>query len=179
MEDHIMDAENADKLEKESRYSKVSREELLAEIPEEMICIDIGSGTGFFTDDIAVKAEKVYAVDFQEQMHEYYRSKGLPENVETVVSKASELETEDADVICSIFSLHEIELEKSLKRFREILKDDGKIIVYDWSKNAETDDIPPREKLFTAEEASEKFSEYFNMKTSGERYDTFKLVAEK
>lgn len=174
-----MDAENAEKLEQESRYSKVSREELLAEIPEKEICIDIGSGTGFFTDDIAVKAGKVYAVDFQEEMHEYYRSKGLPENVETVVSKASELEIEDADVICSIFSLHEIELETSVKRFREILKEQGKIIVYDWSKNAETDDIPPREKLFTAEEASEKFSKHFNVMELSERYDTFKLVAEK
>jgi len=44
-------------------------------------------------------------------MHEYYRDKGLPESVELIHSKASEIDLE-ADQIISILSPHEIDLEK-------------------------------------------------------------------
>ncbi|MFB6100305.1 MAG: class I SAM-dependent methyltransferase [Candidatus Nanohalobium sp.] len=177
-EDHVIDAEKADKLEDESRYRILSREELLAQVEEGDTVLDVGSGTGFFTDDIAEKAGKVYAVDFQKGMHDYYRKKGVPENVELVHSKVSEVELgEEADLVVSILSLHEIDLEKSLKRFEEVLADDGKIFVVDWSRNAEKDDVPPREKLYTADEAGVKFSDCFDVEQSLERHDTFILKA--
>ena len=109
-------------------------------------------------------------------MHEYYRDKGLPKNVELVHSKASEIELE-ADQIISILSLHEIDLEKSLEKFHEILPKGGELIIWDWSANALTDDIPPRDKMYTAEETSEKVSEYFEVIESEERRNTFKLKA--
>jgi len=37
-----------------------------------------GSGTGFYTDDVAPHAGDVYAVDVQSAMHDYYREKGVP-----------------------------------------------------------------------------------------------------
>ena len=172
-----MDSEKADKLEDETRYRILSQEELFAEASEGTV-IDVGSGTGFFTDHIAEKAEKVYAVDFQEGMHEYYKDKGLPENVELIHSKASKIDLE-ADQVISILSLHEIDLEKSLEKFYEILPQDGEVIIWDWSANAVTDEIPPREKLYTAEEASEKVSEKFEVVEAEERRNTFKLKAVK
>lgn len=180
MEDHIMDAEKAELLEEDSRYSIISREELMARVEQDGKVLDIGSGTGFFTDDLAVKAEKVYAVDFQEGMHDYYRGKGVPGNVELVHSRASEIKLdEEVDLIVSILSLHEIDLERTLEKFEEVLSDDGKILVVDWSRNAETEDIPPKEKLFSAEDAEKAFSRFFSVEEYGERRDTFLLVAEK
>jgi len=175
MEDHIMNSEKADKLEDETRYRILSQEELYAEASEGTV-IDIGSGTGFFTDHIAEKAEKVYGVDFQEGMHEYYRDKGLPENVELIRSKASEIDLE-ADQIISILSLHEIDLERSLEKFHEILLEKGELVIWDWSANAMTDQIPPRHKLYTAGEASEKVSENFEVLEAEERRNTFKVKA--
>lgn len=177
MEDHIMNSEKADKLEDETRYRILSQEEVYAEASEGTV-IDIGSGTGFFTDHIAEKAEKVYGIDFQEGMHEYYRDKGLPENVKLVHSKASEIDLE-ADQVISILSLHEIDLEKSLEKFYEILPENGEVIIWDWSANAVTDEIPPGDKMYTAEEASEKVSEYFEVIESEERRNTFKVKAVK
>lgn len=177
MDDHIIDAEDAGRLEDESRYRILSREELLAEVQEGDEVADIGSGTGFFTDDLAEKAEKVYAVDFQEKMHEYYRKKGVPGNVELLHSKASEAEPGEADMIVSVLSLHEIDLEASLERFEQILGDGGRLFIVDWSRNAETGDIPPREKLYTAQEAAEKVSRKFEIIQACERYDTFKVKA--
>lgn len=177
MEDHIIDSEKADKLEDKTRYRILSREEIYAETTEGTV-IDIGSGTGFFTDHIAEKAEKVYAVDFQEGMHEYYRDKGVPENVKLIHSKASEIDFE-ADQIISILSLHEIDLEESLEKFHEVLPEEGELIIWDWSANALIDDIPPRDKIYTAEEASEKVSEKFEVVLAEERRNIFKIKANK
>lgn len=177
MEDHIMDSDKAEMLEEKDRYKILSREEILANIEEGETVADIGSGTGFFTDDIAEKAGKVYAIDFQEEMHQYYRKKGLPANVELIHSKSSEIKIRDIDTVFSILSLHEINLEKSLKTFEKVLNEEGRLFIVDWSQNAETENIPPREKLFTAQEASEKISKYFKVKKSVERYDTFLIEA--
>lgn len=172
-----MDSERAEMLEKKERYRILSREEILGEIEKDETVADIGSGTGFFTDDMAEKAGKVYGIDFQEEMHQYYRKKGLPENVELKHSKASKIELEGLDTVFSILSLHEIDLEKTLEKLSDALKEDGKVFIVDWSKNAETENIPPREKLYTAEEASEKVSKHFKVEKSVERYDTFLIKA--
>jgi len=177
MKDHIIDSEKADKLEDENRYRILSQEELYAETAEGTV-VDIGSGTGFFTDHIAEKAEKVYAVDFQKGMHEYYTDKGVSDNVELVHSKASEIDIV-ADQIISILSLHEINLEKSLKKFHEVLPEDGELVIWDWSANALTEDIPPRDKMYTAGEASNKVSEKFKVVLAEERRNTFKIRARK
>jgi len=172
-----MNSKKADKLEDETRYRILSQEELFGETGEGKV-IDIGSGTGFFTDHIAEKAEKVYAVDFQEGLHKYYRDKGIPENVKLIHSKSSEIDLE-ADQIISILSLHEINLEESLEKFHEILPQNGELVIWDWSVNALTDDIPPRDKMYTAEEASNKVSEKFKVVLAEERRNTFKIKARK
>lgn len=65
---HTFDAARADKLEQpERRYRFLSAEELLwalALSPAHTVA-DLGSGTGFYTDDVAPHAADVYAVDVQ------------------------------------------------------------------------------------------------------------------
>lgn len=176
-EDHIIDSEKASKLEDESRYRFLSREELLQHVDEEDTVIEIGSGTGFYTGDLAEKAEKVYAVDFQKEMHEFYRDKGVPENVELVHSKASKIDLEEVDVLVSIFSFHEIDVEKALKRFSEVLGEHGSLLIYDWSMKGSGEEGPPLDKRYSAESAADKVSDFFNVEEASEREDTFYLKA--
>ncbi|MFB6110043.1 MAG: class I SAM-dependent methyltransferase [Halodesulfurarchaeum sp.] len=178
MDEHILDSEKAAQLEDESRFQIVSREELLGAIEEGDTVVDVGSGTGFFTDVMANRAGTIHAVDFQEGMHAFYREKGVPENVELVHSRAAAVDIDRADLIVSILSLHEIDLEPALRTFSDVLGPDGGLFVIDWSANAETDDVPPREKLHTAASATEAVSEFFEVTGAEKRYDTFKLVAE-
>ena len=176
-EDHIIDAEKAGKLEDESRYRFLSREQLLKHIDKGDTVIEIGSGTGFYTDDLAEKAGKVYAIDFQKEMHEYYREKGIPENVELVHSKASDIDIEEADTIVSIFSFHEIDAEKALKQFSEVLEKSGKLLIIDWSREGSVENGPPLDKRFNAEEASKLVSGFFEVEKAVEREDTFLVEA--
>lgn len=177
MDEHIIDPEKAEMLEDDGRYRIVSREELLRVIDTDDTVVDVGSGTGFFTDDIATHARKVFAVDFQPEMHEYYEEKGVPENVQTIHSKASEVDVADVDVIVSILSFHEIDVPESLEQFDEIGGESTRVLVIDWSANAETDEIPPREKLSTATEAADALAEHFDIVEAEERYDTFRVLA--
>lgn len=179
MEEHIIDAEKASKLEDESRYRFLSREELLKHLEIGDTVVEIGSGTGFYTDDMADAVEKVYGIDFQEEMHEFYRDKGQPGNVELIHSKASDIELEDIDVIVSIFSFHEINVEKALETFSEVLKDSGKFLIFDWSSEGTGDEGPPLGKRFNAESAAEEISKFFEIKHTVEREDTFFVEAYK
>lgn len=81
---HTFDPANVERLERaEQRYRRLSVEELcwaLDPAPDETV-LDLGSGTGFYTDDLATRFDIVYAVDLQERMHAFYREKGVPDNV--------------------------------------------------------------------------------------------------
>ncbi len=94
---HTFDADKAEKLEDLSRYQYLSVDELLATFEPRLddTVADIGSGTGFYTDEIAPHVEKVYAVDVQPAMHETYQEKGVPENVEFVTAEAADMPFDD------------------------------------------------------------------------------------
>ena len=177
MADHIIDPDKAAQLEDPARYRYVSREELCSPLSPDDTVMDIGSGTGFFTDDIAAYVSTVYAVDMQPAMHSFYRDKGVPDNVELVEARASDLDQTSVDAITAIFSLHEIDIEASLERFTDLVTDEGKLIIYDWSKHGSADDGPPLDKRYTAATASDIISSYFTVEATEERIDTFKIIA--
>ncbi len=75
---HTFPTDRADKLEDPSRYRFCSREELLEmlDLESDFVVADLGSGTGFYSREVAPFAETLYAVDVQEEMHEYHREVG-------------------------------------------------------------------------------------------------------
>ncbi|MEF8814969.1 MAG: class I SAM-dependent methyltransferase, partial [Halovenus sp.] len=109
---HTFDAGRADKLEDaQDRYRSLSAEELrwaLSPESDETVA-DLGSGTGFYTDDVAPAVDTVYAVDIQEAMHDYYREKGVPDNVDLVTSAVDDLpfDTSSLDGAFSTMTYHE------------------------------------------------------------------------
>ncbi len=177
MNEHIFDPEHAERLEDESRFDDLPREDILEMIDDGDVVLDLGCGTGFYTDVMADKAGKVYALDFSGDMLDYYREKGVPENVELINSEARNtgLEDDSIDVIFSITTLHEFS-EDAFDEMARVVAEDGTIFVHDWSARSGSSRGPPAEHLYTAE-VSERFGQRGFKVDSEEKGDFFRVTA--
>lgn len=180
---HTFDVERADTLETAGRrYRFLSAEELLWALslsPDDTVA-DLGSGTGFFTDDVAPHADHVYAVDVQAEMHEYYREKGVPETVDLVTSNVSDLPLEDGavDAAFSTMTYHEFAGDEALAEIRRVLRSGGRLVVVDWTATGTGADGPPLEERYSADEAAAALrTAGFGIEHEAVRPETFLLIA--
>ena len=178
---HTFDVSRAEKLEDDSRYRYVSVDELLALFdPEGAVVADLGSGTGFYTDDVAPYAERVYAVDVQSEMHDYYREKGAPENVEFVTAEVSDLPFDDGrlDAAFSTMTFHEFAGEEALAEVARVLADGGRLGVADWTARGLGEAGPPRDERYDLAAAVELVEAAgLEVEHGDERRETFVLRA--
>ncbi|MFB6091883.1 MAG: class I SAM-dependent methyltransferase [Haloquadratum sp.] len=181
---HTFDADRAEDLERPDRYRFCSREELLAALdlsPTDVVA-DIGSGTGFYTDEIVPFAETVYAVDVQPEMHDHYREKGAPENVEFVAAEASSLPLEDdeLDAAFSTMTYHEFAADEAFEELARVIRPGGRVVTVDWSSAGAGDDGPPMDERFALADAVEAFETGgFRTIEATTRIETFVHVAER
>jgi ubiquinone/menaquinone biosynthesis C-methylase UbiE len=178
---HTFDADAADRLEDAGRYRFCSREELLGHLDLDWRATvgDIGSGTGFFTDDVAPLVGRIYAVDVQRAMHDYYRSKGVPENVELLTGTADAIPLADdsLDGALSTMTFHEFATGESVAELRRIIRKNGPLVVVDWSAAGSGDHGPPLEERYDMLEAMELLETAgFEISCAHERVDTFLAV---
>jgi len=180
---HTFDASRAEKLDRpERRYRFLSAEELLWAVDpsDDDTVADLGSGTGFYTDDVAPRAGRVYAVDIQEEMHDHYREKGVPENVDLVTSDVSDLPFDDGalDAALSTMTYHEFASDDSLAEVRRVLGTGGRLVIVDWAASGSGEDGPPIDERFGAAEATEALeSSGFRIEHEAVRPETFVLIA--
>lgn len=145
---HRFDPAAADKLEDTERYRFLSRDELvgtLAPDPGDVVA-DIGSGTGFYSRDVAPFVDTVVAVDLQPAMHGAFRSSGLPSNAVQVLAKADSLPFVDEafDGVFSTMTLHEFDTGAPSELHR-VLAAGGRLVVIDWSGEGSGERGPPLE----------------------------------
>jgi SAM-dependent methyltransferase len=214
---HTFDPESADRLEDESRYRYCSREELVGALglgstreesaaavesgPDgDATIADLGSGTGFYTDDVAPFAGEVKAVDVQDEMHELYREKGVPENVELVTADIGDLPFGDGelDAAFSTMTFHEFagsgseddeggEMNASTEvdagsevAVARVLRDGGRFVVADWTASGDGESGPPVSERYDCDEAVELLENAgFDIVRADERPETFLLIAER
>ncbi|QLD86461.1 class I SAM-dependent methyltransferase [Natronomonas halophila] len=180
---HTFDAAGADRLEDAARrYRFLSAEELLwAVAPEGTDTVaDLGSGTGFYTDEVAPHADRVYAVDIQEEMHDYYREKGLPENVEPVTSGVGDLPLADdgLDAAFSTMTYHEFASDEAIAEISRVLAPGGRLAIVDWAATGSGEHGPPVDERFTVEEATAALGDHgFEIVHEAVRPETFLVVA--
>jgi len=180
---HTFDADKAGRLEDAAkRYRSVSREELLGglEPTGSETVADLGSGTGFYTDDVAPYAGRVYAVDIQPEMHEFYREKGVPENVELVTSSIEELPFDDGELngAVSTMTYHEFASDDSLAEVARVIRPGGRLAIFDWSADGEGESGPPVDERYSAPEAAAALEAAgFEIETEQSRVETFVIVA--
>jgi len=179
---HTFDASGAEKLERAERYRFGSREELLAalDLGSADVVADVGSGTGFYTDEVAPFAATVYAVDVQSEMHDRYREKGVPENVEIVTAGAASLPLADdeLDAAFSTMTYHEFHSEDALTELARVIRPGGRVVTLDWSANGTGDDGPPMDERFALADAVDAFeSAGFRTVDASSRKETFLHIA--
>ncbi|MDY6770741.1 MAG: class I SAM-dependent methyltransferase [Candidatus Nanohaloarchaea archaeon] len=181
---HTFDPEDADKLEDPARYRYLSRDELLAAIRprKRKKVIELGSGTGFYTDDVAPYVRRLVAVDSQERMHDYYRDKGVPDNVVLIHAAVETMpfETRQFDAAFSTMTFHEFVSRKALQKVEQVVRPGGVFVVADWSAEGEGDAGPGLSERYSASEAAMKLDNAgFEVQRSRERMETFFVVARK
>lgn len=180
---HTFPVERADRLEDSSRrYRYVSREELLAAVLPAHRVMDLGSGTGFYADDVAPHVARLEAVDVQPGMHAYYREKGVPGNVELVTAEAAGLPFREAslDAVYTTMTYHEFASPNSLRELRRVLKHGARFVVYDWNADGEGEAGPPLDERYTLDGAVEEIrGAGFNVDHASSRPETFAVVAER
>lgn len=179
---HTYPIDRADALEDPSRYRFCSREELLESLALDggAVVADLGSGTGFYTADVAPFAETVYAVDVQPAMHRRHRENGVPATVELVTAAVGSLPFADAslDAAFSTMTHHEYASAEALAELARVLRSDGRLVTIDWSADGSGDDGPPLEERFGPEAVTTQLETAgFAIETVRERPETFAVVA--
>ncbi len=180
---HTFDPARADRLEDAAaRYQVCSRDELVAAVdpqPTDALA-DLGSGTGFYTDDLAPHVEQLHAVDIQPEMHELYREKGVPDNVELVTSGIESLPFDDGglDGGFSTMTYHEFATPEALAELARVIRADGRLTVVDWDAAGDGERGPPVDERYSADEAADGLQAVgFEIRAVQSRPETFLLVA--
>ncbi len=179
---HTFDPANADRLDDISRYRYCSRDELVGYIdplPDGTI-LDLGSGTGFYTTDVASFANRVYGVDVQPTMHGLFGENGVPPNVRLLTAEIENLplRTGTIDGAFSTMTFHEFAVPKAVSEIARVLRPASRFVNIDWSRAGQGDAGPPlaeRQDAASAQELVE--SAGFEVTTATERVETFVLVA--
>ncbi|SFR31041.1 MULTISPECIES: class I SAM-dependent methyltransferase [Halorubrum] len=179
---HTFDADRAERLDRPDRYRWVSAEELVGPLIEGGVEVvaDLGSGTGFYTDDVAEHAETVYGVDVQSEMHEYYREKGAPDNVDLVASDVADLPFADGEIdgAFSTMTYHEFASPEAIDEVARVIRSDGRLVVFDWSADGGGDHGPPVDERYPVSDARDALAEAgFDVERAETRTETFALVA--
>lgn len=181
---HTFPIDRAESLEDPSRYRYCSREELVAALAldgDEAVA-DLGSGTGFYTDDVAPFAGRLYAVDVQAEMHDIYREKGLPANVDTVTAPIDDLPLDDGslDAAFSTMTYHEFAGDGALDELARVLGPGGRLVTVDWTANGRGETGPSRDERFDLEDAvAHQEAAGFAVERAEERPETMLVVATK
>ncbi|CAI50152.2 probable S-adenosylmethionine-dependent methyltransferase [Natronomonas pharaonis DSM 2160] len=181
---HTFDSDRAAQLEEAGRrYRYLSRDELLGALAPDgdEVVADLGSGTGFYTDDIAPHVGGVHAVDIQEQMHEFYREKGVPENVSLVTSGIADLPFEPGalDAAVSTMTYHEFASDEALAELTRVLADGGRFVVADWRAGGNGEAGPPLDERYSATAAADALAAAgFERRREETRPETFLLVVQ-
>lgn len=179
---HTYPVDRADALEDPSRYRFCSREELLAMLdpsPDHIVA-DLGSGTGFYTRDIAPFVGRIYAVDVQEAMHDRHREEGVASNVDLLATGVGSLplDTDHLDAAVSTMTHHEYATAETLSELARVVRSGGRVVTVDWSATGDGEDGPPLDERFGPDEVVSQFREAgFTLETVQNRPETLAVVA--
>jgi len=113
-------------------------------------------------------------------MHEFYREKGVPENVELLTAPVDDmpLDTDSVDTAFSTMTYHEFATAAAIEEIRRVLRPGGRFVVVDWAEDGEGERGPPLAERYSLGDAVATLREHgFDIEFSAARPETFFLVA--
>ena len=141
---------------------------------------DLGSGTGFYSRDVAPFVDTLYAIDVQPEMHEYHRETGRLENVELVTAGVDSLPLDDGELdgAFSTMTHHEYATDETMAELARVIRPDGRLVTVDWSAAGTGEDGPSMDERFGVDEVVVQFEDAgFTVVRTHERPETLAVVA--
>lgn len=119
---------------------------LLKQLPARVeTAVDVGCGTGTFARLLAARAERVLGLDLSPEMIRVARERSAAyPNIEYRVANVLESDLPACDCIASIATLHHMELEPILRKFKAALRPGGTLLVLDLYAGEGWRDLPLR-----------------------------------
>jgi SAM-dependent methyltransferase len=158
---HTFPVDRADALDDPTRYVHCSREELLDALGagRAATVLDLGSGTGFYTDDVAPDVGRVLGIDVQRAMHERYRANGVPANVSLLTTPVDSLPLADdtVDGAFSTMTYHEFATPAAAAELARVCRSGARVVSVDWSATGAGDSGPPTDERYDLAHAVETF----------------------
>jgi ubiquinone/menaquinone biosynthesis C-methylase UbiE len=162
----VMGAAGADWLVRPERAEEEQPDKAIAllGLPKGATVADIGAGNGYITWRLAERVGptgKVFAVDIQSEMLEMLRrnmQQRKLKNVETVLSAYDDpkLPANAIDLVILVDVYHEFsEPQRMLRRIRESLKPDGRLVLLEYRGEDPSVPIRPEHKMTVAQVKTE------------------------
>ena len=178
---HVFDADLAENLDDPGRFRYCSVEELTAPLPRGVgQVMDLGSGTGFYTEALRGFAQRVLAVDIQPAMHRFHDDRRPDPRVRLLTAAAAALPIADntVDATVSTATFHEFADVDALEELARVTVPGGTVVTVDWSATGTGATGPPVDERFSLGEAMVQFEAAgFMTVGSEERSETFRLVS--
>ncbi len=170
----VMGVGGADWLDRNEREMEEHPDEALDAIGLKpgMVVADVGAGTGYMTLRMAKRvgpSGKVYADDVQPEMLRRLRQNAAKEkltNIETILGTEADpkLPAGKLDLILLVDVYHEFsQPQKMLRRMREALKPDGRLVLLEYRKEDPSIPIRPEHKMSVQEVKIELEAEGFHL----------------
>ena len=145
-------AEWLDRSSREAEESPNLAVELL-NLNKEMLVVDFGAGSGYFTSKLARQCSVVYAVDVQQEMLEINAAQMRKKNITNVKyvlgkTKYTNLPKNTFDLFLLVDVYHELEYPyEIMKDIKSTLKDDGVVVLLEYRKEDPSVPIKPLHKM--------------------------------
>jgi ubiquinone/menaquinone biosynthesis C-methylase UbiE len=168
----VMGVGGADWLERSEREQEesVTKAIGLLDLKSGMVVADVGAGVGYYSIRMAEKVGptgKIYAQEIQPEMASILRkrvAKAQASNVEIVLGSESEpkLPLKALDLLIMVDVYHEFaQPQRMLRKLRESLKDDGRLVLLEYRKEDPYVPIRAEHKMSIAEAKMELEDEGF------------------